>query len=556
MTVRLAETTWKRLETALGRSRSDVETVNPVAPQQRGLLYEALLHEESSRYVVQVPTVVDGRLDPAALRRSWRLVVQRHQALRAAYHWEVDAGPLQVVFRSVATPVPLARHEPDGGRFDRWFTRYLRDQRRQAFALAEPPLVRLAMVAESADRWWLVWQYHHVALDGWSLAQLTQELWSAYRDPGTDLVETCPPIDYVRWSQQQDRSRALAYWRRTLTGLELPTPLGLGAAPRRLGARDEPSGAAVLTLPRRLGDALRERAVRDRISAATVFAGAWALVLHCRGGARDVVFGLITSGRTAPVPGIDTAVGMFVNWLPLRTDVSAEQRTNHWLGSVHRTMLDLMRFEHVPLADVRSAAGVRPGRALFDSTLAYQNIRTAGRGPAGTETGGANEDTGLPLALSVTPADRFTLTLTWQRSVVPDETGHALLTSLGRVLESMLADPERTVGDIVTAESTWVRASDDTDAGLDGDDEAPVAGVAATGGVAATVAAIWAATLGVDALDPADDFFEHGGNSLVAMQVVLRIGAELGLKLTPADLFEAPTLGEFCGLVERLAQPC
>jgi hypothetical protein len=40
------------------------------------------------------------------------------------------------------------------------------------------------------------------------------------------------------------------------------------------------------------------------------------------------------------------------------------------------------------------------------------------------------------------------------------------------------------------------------------------------------------------------------------MQVVLRIGAELGLKLTPADLFEAPTLGEFCGLVERLAQPC
>jgi acyl carrier protein len=83
-----------------------------------------------------------------------------------------------------------------------------------------------------------------------------------------------------------------------------------------------------------------------------------------------------------------------------------------------------------------------------------------------------------------------------------------------------------------------------------------VAGAADAGTVAATVAAIWAATLGVDALDLADDFFERGGNSLIAMQVVLRIGAGLGLKLTPADLFEAPTLGEFCGLVERLAQPC
>jgi hypothetical protein len=556
VSVRLAEASWTRLEKILGRSRSDVETVNPVAPQQRGLLYEALLHEEASRYVVQVPTVVDGRLDPTALRRAWRLVVQRHQALRAAYHWEVDAGPLQVVFRSLATPVPLVRHEPDGGRFDGWFTRYLRDQRMQAFALGTPPLVRLAMVAESAERWWLVWQYHHVALDGWSLAQLTQELWSAYRDPGADLVETCRPIDYVRFSQRQDRSRAMEYWRRTLTGLELPTPLGLPAAPRRLGAQDEPSGAATLTLPRRLGDALGEWAARDRISAATVFAAAWALVLHCRGGARDVVFGLITSGRTAPVPGIATAVGMFVNWLPLRTDVSADRRVDHWLGTVHRAMLDLLRFEHVPLADVRSAAGIRPGRALFDSTLAYQNIRTAGRGPAGTGIAAAHEDTGLPLALSVTPADRFTLTLTWQRSMVSDDAGHALLTSLGRVLESMLADPQGTVGDVVAAESTCLRESDETDASIDGDDEVPVAGAADAGAVAATVAAIWAATLGVDALDRADDFFERGGNSLIAMQVVLRIGAELGLKLTPADLFEAPTLGEFCGLVERLAQPC
>ncbi|MFI6015133.1 amino acid adenylation domain-containing protein [Streptomyces sp. NPDC051243] len=53
--------------------------------------------------------------------------------------------------------------------------------------------------------------------------------------------------------------------------------------------------------------------------------------------------------------------------------------------------------------------------------------------------------------------------------------------------------------------------------------------------------ALFGQVLGVDALGPDADFFAHGGHSLLALRLTARIEAELGTRLSPATLFEAPT---------------
>ncbi|MFD1814822.1 amino acid adenylation domain-containing protein, partial [Rhodococcus gannanensis] len=65
-----------------------------------------------------------------------------------------------------------------------------------------------------------------------------------------------------------------------------------------------------------------------------------------------------------------------------------------------------------------------------------------------------------------------------------------------------------------------------------------------------TIASVFAEVLGAPQVGRGDDFFELGGNSLIATQVAARLGAALGFRVPVRDLFEASTVE---ALADRLA---
>jgi hypothetical protein len=68
------------------------------------------------------------------------------------------------------------------------------------------------------------------------------------------------------------------------------------------------------------------------------------------------------------------------------------------------------------------------------------------------------------------------------------------------------------------------------------------AGVAPRDEDEATIARIWAEVLGCGDVGVTDDFFERGGQSLLATQVITRIRERCGVKLQVRVLFEQPTV--------------
>jgi len=70
--------------------------------------------------------------------------------------------------------------------------------------------------------------------------------------------------------------------------------------------------------------------------------------------------------------------------------------------------------------------------------------------------------------------------------------------------------------------------------------------------VEATLAALWAEVLGVDRVGVQDDFFDLGGNSLVAVQLIAQVRKELGVKLPMQTLFEGATVARMAAGVARL----
>ncbi|MBD9416215.1 amino acid adenylation domain-containing protein [Pseudomonas sp. PDM16] len=68
------------------------------------------------------------------------------------------------------------------------------------------------------------------------------------------------------------------------------------------------------------------------------------------------------------------------------------------------------------------------------------------------------------------------------------------------------------------------------------------------------LAAIWSEVLGVERVGRQDHFFELGGDSIVALQVVSR-ARQQGLGLTPKDLFQQQTLMQLAGVARSVAAP-
>jgi amino acid adenylation domain-containing protein/non-ribosomal peptide synthase protein (TIGR01720 family) len=69
------------------------------------------------------------------------------------------------------------------------------------------------------------------------------------------------------------------------------------------------------------------------------------------------------------------------------------------------------------------------------------------------------------------------------------------------------------------------------------------------------IAAIWQDVLKLERVGLTDNFFELGGHSLLVIKVVSRLQLELGLQLTPQQLFQAPTLGAFANTLEQSGAP-
>jgi amino acid adenylation domain-containing protein len=68
------------------------------------------------------------------------------------------------------------------------------------------------------------------------------------------------------------------------------------------------------------------------------------------------------------------------------------------------------------------------------------------------------------------------------------------------------------------------------------------------------LAAIWADLLGIECVGISDNFFEFGGDSILATRHMIRLEKELGHSLPMADLFRGPTIEQIAAQIRR--SPC
>jgi hypothetical protein len=438
----------------MGINQIDIEEIYPLSPMQQGMLFHSLYAPKSGVYFGQTLYTVHGDLNVSAFMRAWQRVMDRHPILRTLFLWDLRDEPLQVVRKRVK--LPWAQQDCRGlspAEQQERLEVFLHADRDQGFALSQAPLMRLTLIQVAKDTYHFIWSKHHLLLDRWSYDLVLKEVLAFYKafhqGQNLHLEPTRPYRDYIAWLQQQDLSQAEVFWRRTLKNFTAPTPLGVDLTTGSLPKREVVYDRQQIRLSDDTAAALQSLARHHRLTLNTFVQAAWALLLSRYSSEENVVFGATVSGRPADLMGVESMVGLFINTLPVRVQVSSEDSLLSWLMRLQNQMVELREYEYSPLVQVQGWSEVPRGLPLFESIVVFENspVNSSLRELSGSvairpirSEGGR---TNYPLLLLAVPGPELLLQIIYDRSRFDTHAMTRMLGHLQTLLKGFVAHPEQ-----------------------------------------------------------------------------------------------------------------
>ncbi len=455
------------LRLRLGGGEADVPPIVPVPRDgrlplsfaQERLWFLDRLEARTLAYNEAAAFRLEGPLDTAAFRGALDEILLRHESLRTAFP-EVDGEAVQVIRPAAPFEIPVVdlRALPEDLHGEE-IHRLALSQALRPFSLAHGPLVRGLLMRLSENDHAVLFSFHHIIFDGWSVGVFVRELSALYRARIVGVPASLPPLaiqyaDFAAWQrgwlQGEVLERQVAWWRGQLTGaavLELPTD-----RPRPILAQ-APSGLLHPLLRPSLTEPLR---AFSRDHGATLFmtllAGFQAL-LHRHTGQTDISVGTPIANRNHG--DVEKLIGFFVNMLVLRTDLSGDPGFGDLVERVRQTALGAYDHQSVPFAKL--VEELRPERDLRHTPLFQVGFQVLNIPQSPLELPGitlhplsfAARSAKFDLDLALTDAaDRLSGVLDYNAGLFDATTMERFLAHLEQLLLGAMDDPARRLSEL------------------------------------------------------------------------------------------------------------
>jgi len=359
--------------------------VAPLSFGQEGLWLFQQLYPDNTALSILRSLRAAKPLVRSVLESSLTEIVRRHEILRTNFR-VIDGRPMQVI----RPPEPVSV-----GFFDfsdlapserkRELVRWLRKRSSEPFDLAEDELFRADLVRLDEDEEVVFFSLHHIVCDGWSLGVLMRETTALY---DAILEEKPYPLaelslqygDYAAWQRRTLNEafihKQLLFWRERLAEAPEITALPFDQ-PRRSGRSFRGPQTSVALEPSLVAQ-LRLLCHRENTTIFMVLIAALATLFHRYSGATDIVIGTPVANRNRPE--IEPLIGLFMNIVPFRFDLSGDPTFREFLARVRADAIEVFNNQDVAFEMVLSELGVRRqshNSPLFQSMFVMQTPRAA-----------------------------------------------------------------------------------------------------------------------------------------------------------------------------------
>jgi len=362
----------------------------PLSFAQQRLWFLNRLDPQSPAYNIPAAVYLVGRLDPGALARAYRMVLDRHEDLRTHFHTSPDGAPFATIASESAQPLPLI----DLSALPPATAEELAQALVPAvslvpFDIGKDSLLRLFLLRLAPEDHVLLLVIHHIVADVWSIGVFFRDVGACYdavmatRSGRAGGEPALPPLalqyaDYVLWQRQQleetgELDRQLKYWVGKLAGAQavIDLPIDFPRPPRQTfrGRRH------IVRLGGDVNRRLQELALPEEASLYMAALAVFYVLLYRYTGQREILVGTPMANRSRVE--LEQLVGFFVNTAVLRAGVSGDLTFRQLLRQVRETTLEAFAHQELPFDRVVSSLRLERDLSrnpLYQVDFAFQNL--------------------------------------------------------------------------------------------------------------------------------------------------------------------------------------
>ena len=498
-----------------------------------------------------LPVRLRGPLDRAALQAALNEVVARHESLRTAF--TVHRGELQQhISQTLVLDLPFseaATHaEEHRGKF---VETVAREEAQLPFDVQTGPFMRARLLRFNEFDHLLLLTIHRLISDEYSNDVLVHELCACYAAFVQDREPVLPKLqlqfaDYAYWQREHlaanDFAAQREYWQGQLSG-NLPALYLPSRRPRSTSNRAA-AACCARVLPAKQVDAARALAARHGAAPLVVFLALFDALVYRHTGQRDFLVAVPSPNREHK--GFDALIGPLANALLLRAELRNEASFLDLIHRVGRTTLDAFANQDVPfellLDDFQSS---QLQVSFVYRLLAAEPITLPGNlkaEPLARVSGGTLFELS---AAVVVRKEQTRFELEYDPALFDREIIVQILSDYEALLRELIADPQRAM----PTPRIFAPASEAFECAR----PATAQSVSPYLGLQLQLVAIWQDLLGVPRVGIRDNFFDLGGNSLLALRMLQRVENICGKPILPSAFASNPTVETLAGEIAREA---
>ncbi|KAG5205924.1 hypothetical protein GTR04_6758 [Trichophyton interdigitale] len=327
---------------------SQVIDIFPCTSLQEGLL--ALTAKREGSYVARNVFQIGDGINVNKLRHAWEQVVSMNPILRTRIVSLPHHGIMQVVLDEGAIWTSRGTHDD--------MVKFNPDSEENTMGLGKL-LTRFTIFEGTADNpGHLIWEIHHALYDGWSIPLLLSQVENAY------FNEFCQPLEpmapFIKYIQDRDIGAAKAFWNdqfANIKGSHFP-PVKPGYVPKQ----DCQIVRTISELPWGRSD----------FTPGTIVRAAWSIVAANGADSSEALFGVVVTGRQAPLPNIEFVAGPTIATLPIRVNVNWNENHKKFLDTVQRQSIEMIPFEQTGLQHISKVSQGTATACQFQTLLVVQ----------------------------------------------------------------------------------------------------------------------------------------------------------------------------------------